>query len=62
MSNNTDNLNHTQLTAQDISNLKQYGALTPQEFAPEDNNLQPGQCICEAFDCPTSYECWTHGV
>lgn len=54
--------NHTQLTDRDLANLKTYGVLTPQEFAPEDDQeLQQGECVCGALDCPTEYACHTSG-
>ena len=57
-----DNKNHTQLSDQDLYNLKTYGALSPQEFAPDDDEeLQEGQCVCGAFDCKVSYSCHTSG-
>lgn len=56
-----DNKNHTQLSDQDLHNLKTYGALSPQEFAPDEEELQEGQCVCGAFDCKVSYSCYTSG-
>ena len=56
-----DNKNHTQLSDEDLANLKSYGALSPQEFAPDDEDLQPGQCICGAFKCNDEYAHWTSG-
>ena len=55
------NKNHTQLTKQDLDNLEKYGALSPQELAPDDLELQEGQCICGAFNCKDEYSCWTSG-
>ncbi len=32
------------------------------DFRPdEDDNLQPGQCVCGAFECKVSYSCHTSG-
>ena len=56
-----DNKNHTQLSAEDLANLKSYGVLSPQEFAPDEEELQEGQCVCGAFDCKVSYSCYTSG-
>ena len=56
-----DNKNHTQLSDEDLANLKTYGALSPQEFAPDEEELQEGQCVCGAFDCKVSYSCYTSG-
>ena len=62
MSLTTDyNKNHTQLTKQDLDNLERYGVLSPQELAPDDDNLQEGQCICGAFNCKDEYAHWTSG-
>lgn len=50
------------LSAQEQYNLDTYGALSPQEFAPdEEEQLEPGQCVCGAFDCKTEYACYTSG-
>ena len=56
-----DNKNHTQLSDEDLANLKTYGVLSPQEFAPDEQELQEGQCVCGAFDCKVSYSCYTSG-
>ena len=56
-----DNKNHTQLSDEDLANLKTYGVLSPQEFAPDEEELQEGQCVCGAFDCKVSYSCYTSG-
>ena len=53
---------HAQLTDRELANLKTYGVLSPQEFAPDDEpELQEGQCVCGAFDCKESYSCYTSG-
>ena len=56
-----DNKNHTQLSDEDLANLKTYGALSPQEFAPDEENLQEGQCVCGAFKCSDEYAHTTSG-
>jgi hypothetical protein len=56
-----DNKNHTQLSDEDLANLKTYGALSPQEFAPDDEELLPGQCVCGAFKCSDEYAHTTSG-
>ena len=60
MANTFYNTNHTLLTAEDLANLKEYGCLSPQELAPEPQ--VEGVCDCGIVDCPTAYECITHGV
>ena len=60
MTNTFFTINHTQLTAEDLANLDHYGCLTPQELAPEPK--VEGVCDCGIVDCPTAYECITHGV
>ncbi len=55
MANTIYSTNHTQLTAEDLANLNDYGCLSPQELAPEDDNLQEGQCVCGAFNCDDEY-------
>ena len=61
MANTIYSTNHTQLTAEDLANLNDYGCLSPQELAPEDDNLQEGQCVCGAFNCDDEYAHWTSG-
>ena len=35
---------------------------TMDDFRPdEDEQLEPGQCVCGAFDCKTEYACHTSG-
>ena len=39
-----------------------YGVEHPREFqVEEEHDLQPGQCVCGAFECPTEYACHTSG-
>ena len=61
MANTFYNTNHTQLTADDLANLNDYGCLSPQELAPDDDNREEGQCVCGAKDCSTEYACTTSG-
>ncbi len=61
MANTFYSTNHTQLTAEDLANLNDYGCLSPQELAPEDDNLQEGQCVCGAFNCDDEYAHTTSG-
>ena len=49
------------LSNEEKYNLTRYGALSPQEFEPEYDELKPGQCICGAFDCDEEYAHWTSG-
>lgn len=35
---------------------------TMDDFRPdEEEQLEPGQCVCGAFDCKTEYACHTSG-
>ena len=35
---------------------------TMDDFRPdEEHDLQPGQCVCGAYKCPTEYACHTSG-
>ena len=39
-----------------------YGVEHPREFQCDDeHDLQPGQCVCGAYKCPTEYACHTSG-
>ena len=50
------------LTPQDVYNLETYGALSPQEFAPDPSEEpKEGYCICGTKDCATEYACYTSG-
>ena len=61
MANTFYSTNHTQLTAEDLANLNDYGCLSPQELAPEDDNREEGQCVCGAFNCDDEYAHTTSG-
>jgi len=52
-------LSESDLSDEQIYNLKTYGALSPMEFAPDpfDNN----ECICGKVDCPDAYGHITSG-
>ena len=50
------------LTPQDVYNLETYGALSPQEFAPDPSEEpKEGYCICGEKNCPDEYAHWTKG-
>jgi len=49
------------LNDEEKSNYKQYGVISSQEFDPGDEELQPGQCICGAFECKDEYAHWSSG-
>ena len=48
-------------TPEELENISIYGVKHPIELAPEDDNLQEGQCVCGAFDCDEEYAHWTSG-
>ncbi len=49
------------LTSEERFNLKTYGAISAQEYAPEPDDLAPGQCVCGAFECSEEYAHHTSG-
>ena len=48
-------------TPLELENISIYGVKHPIELAPDDDNLQEGQCVCGAFDCDEEYAHWTSG-
>tara|TARA_B100000085_G_C18475751_1_gene485065 strand:+ start:147 stop:341 length:195 start_codon:yes stop_codon:yes gene_type:complete len=49
------------LSPEEVYNLETYGVKHPREFAPEEENLKEGECVCGTIDCPTEYSCHTSG-
>ena len=49
------------LTSEETNNLKHYGAVSAAEYAPEPDDLAPGQCVCGAFECGEEYAHHTSG-
>lgn len=54
-------LEESDLSDEEIYNLKTYGALSPMEFAPDPFDLEQGQCVCGRVNCPEEYSHITSG-
>lgn len=49
------------LSKEDKYNLKMYGTTTPKDFAPAEEDVVEGVCMCGIVDCPDAYAHMTSG-